>query len=221
LVIQGVVRVGGFLVNLFLSPLRLIQGIINVIVQAFSFLGQVLYNVFVSPFQQLWGFVQQIISAIQSLPLIGRLFGGESPPRDTNTATNIQQFAGGGLVQGQGTQGIPVIAHAGEFVVTPEATRANLGVLEYLNAGGQLALPTPNIGIMPPTPLALPTPVAIPDGGGSGSAVVIENVNLNFEVQINSNNGIEAGDEFLRYIEAPRFNRAVRQALRETVERMK
>jgi hypothetical protein len=74
---------------------------------------------------------------------------------------------------------------------------------------------------MPPVPLALPTPVAVPTGGAGSGSVVIENVSLNFEVQINTNNGTEAGEEFLRYIEDPRFKRAVRQSLREMVERTK
>jgi phage-related protein len=218
--IQGVVRVGGFLISLLLAPLRLVQNMVLGIVKAFSFLGQILYNIFVTPFQQLWRLLQNIIGSIQGLPFIGGLFGG-TPSRDANTATNIQQFAGGGLVKGSGDAGIPVIAHAGEFVVTTEATQANLGVLEYLNAGGQLALPTPTVGVMPPVPLALPTPVAVPAGGAGSGSVVIENVNLNFEVQINTNNGTEAGEEFLRYIEDPRFKRAVRQSLREMVERTK
>jgi phage-related protein len=170
--------------------------------------------------------IQGIASAIssvgqffQALPLIGGLFGGQK--NNAGDGSNIQEFAGGGLVLGQSAQAVPVIAHAGEFVMTESATQANLGILQYLNAGGKLALPAPNVGVMPPMPLRLPTPAAAPAQGAGSGAVVIENVNINFEVQINANNGVEAGDEFLRYIEDPRFKKAVRQVLRESVERMK
>jgi TP901 family phage tail tape measure protein len=155
----------------------------------------------------------------QALPLIGGLFGGQK--NNAGDGSNIQEFAGGGLVLGQAAQAVPVIAHAGEFVMTESATQANLGILQYLNAGGKLALPAPNVGVMPPMPLRLPTPAAAPAQGAGSGTVVIENVNINFEVQINANNGVEAGDEFLRYIEDPRFKKAVRQVLRESVERMK
>jgi len=70
-------------------------------------------------------------------------------------------------------------------------------------------------------PLKLPTPVAVPAEGTGGVTVIIENMNFNFDVEIQASNGIEAGEEFLRYIEDPRFKRAVRQVLRESVERMK
>jgi len=192
--------------------------------------------IILSPFVKLWELIKNVISGIgsffgnivsgvknffQNIPLVGRLFGGGQSNEGKNES-NIQEFAGGGLVQGPGGQAVPVVAHAGEFVVNPEATRLNIGVLEYLNEGGQLALPTPGVGIMPPMPLILPIPVIVPvEGAGSGTTVIVENLNVNFTINLSADSAREAGNEFLRYIEDPRFKRAVRQALRESVETMK
>jgi hypothetical protein len=221
-VIAGIAAIATATIPLLISLAPIIVVVLAIV--AAVWLLKVAFDFVVGAIQKVAQWIGNLVGTIgqffQGLPFIGGLFGG-TPSRDANTATNIQQFAGGGLVKGSGDAGIPVIAHAGEFVVTTEATQANLGVLEYLNAGGQLALPTPTVGIMPPVPLALPTPVAVPAGGAGSGSVVIENVNLNFEVQINTNNGTEAGEEFLRYIEDPRFKRAVRQSLREMVERTK
>jgi hypothetical protein len=221
-VIAGIAAIATATIPLLISLAPIIVVVLAIV--AAVWLLKVAFDFVVGAIQKVAQWIGSLVGTIsqffQGLPFIGGLFGG-TPNRDANTATNIQQFAGGGLVKGSGDAGIPVIAHAGEFVVTTEATQANLGVLEYLNAGGQLALPTPTVGIMPPVPLALPTPVAVPAGGAGSGSVVIENVNLNFEVQINTNNGTEAGEEFLRYIEDPRFKRAVRQSLREMVERTK
>jgi len=229
LAVLAVVAAVWLLKTVFEFVFKKIAEFIPFVVQGFRLIGSII----LSPFMKLWELVKGIIGAIRSLfsslmggikgffqniPVVGQLFGGGQP---TETGEGIQQFAKGGLVQGQGNQAVPIIAHADEFVVNPDATRANLGVLEYLNAGGQLSLPTPSVGIMPPMPLNLPTPVAVPAAGSGGGTVVIENLNFNFEVQFNTSGGKEAGDDFLRYIENPRFKQAVRQVLRESVERMK
>jgi len=229
LAVLAVVAAVWLLKTVFEFVFKKIAEFIPFVIQGFRLIGSII----LSPFMKLWELVKGIIGAIgslfssaiggikgffQNIPLVGQLFGGGQP---TETGESIQQFAKGGLVQGQGSQAVPIIAHADEFVVNPEATRANLGVLEYLNAGGQLALPTPSVGIMPPMPLNLPAPVAVPTAGAGGGTTVIENLNFNFEVQLNTSGGKEAADEFLRYVESPRFKQAVRQNLRELIEKMK
>lgn len=233
LLIQVVVFLGGILLKVLLTPVvliintfKLLWSLVGGLGSLFSSLGQAVISVgqsilsmLVAPFKALWGIIQGIfnfaLQGLSSLPFVGGLF--KSP----ETAKPPQQYAVGGLVAGAGTSTgdrIPAYLSNGEFVVNAQATGQNLGFLSAINEGKiPTVLPTVN-----PTPtLSLPQQSQATPATVSSSPVVVENINFSFEVTLNAENGGSAGDEFMKYLEDPRFERAVRDSLRNIVERMK
>lgn len=112
-----------------------------------------------------------VTGTLQNIPFIGGLFGaGESTP--------VQQFAGGGMVQGAGTSTsdrVPVLVSPGEYVVNVKASRQNLALLEAVNSGFDVASMT-QLMLLP-----LPPIVSAPSAaeGGASELPPIQ-VNINF-----------------------------------------
>lgn len=154
-----------------------------------------------------------VTGTLQNIPFIGGLFGaGESTP--------VQQFAGGGMVQGAGTSTSDrgnAITSPGEYVVNAQASRQNLALLEAVNSGFDVA------SMMQLMPLPLPPIVSAPaaaEGGAADLPPMQFNISFGDIIIQNATNGTESAYEFLETIE-PQLQRKLRDLMQDLLEKMR
>ncbi|MFQ3636049.1 MAG: phage tail tape measure protein [Cyanobacteriota bacterium] len=219
----GVVLVGALrLVGTVLKP------IIHLLVAPVLLLGQLIRGIF-SMARAIVSLMLQSIQMIWALmppPLkwaievaskgVGLLTGGAAP-------TQPQRFAQGGLVTGPGGgDRIPALLQRDEFVVTAAATRQNYGFLDAINSGvpaeeALKILPTAAPAIVQ----LMPVPVSTGAVAATPTAPTVQVVlNFNGNIVLTGGSGTELADEMMQHL-GPRMEMAVREALRNMVERMR
>jgi phage-related protein len=179
-VITSVVKLGGFILGVWLAPLRLIfttvgliwsgiTGLVGGIISA----GGAIISFLLTPFRAAFNLLSKI-------PLIGGLLTGMQPTAPgADTPANIPAYASGGFVPKTGL----ALIHEGEFVANPAVTGRNLEILQRMHAGEDV--PTANVEVLPAIPAPLPaapsTTVRVPattGGGGGGTTVQIHIENI-------------------------------------------
>lgn len=223
-------------IQLIAVPFRIVttlmQGIVSLVrfVQtAVQAIGQTIWAALPPPVRWL----------LENLQRGGMALGGQQPMQP-------QRFATGGLVQGPGGgDRIPALLQNREFVTTPDATANNLGLLHAMNAGYpaeqvirsiQTAAPTGQYGALEatgstfeigklPAPAMVPPPVLVSPSQGDRPItiqVTVQQIVINGTDQAAAQQAAsQLQSEILTAMEDPRFQIAVRETLRDMVERMR
>jgi hypothetical protein len=180
-VITNVVKLGGFILGVWLAPLRLICTTVGLIWSGITGLvggiisvGGAIISFLLAPFRA-------TLNLLSKIPLIGGLIGDGMQPTapGADTPANIPAYASGGFVPKTGL----ALLHEGEFVANPAVTGRNLEVLQRMHAGEDA--PTANVEVLPaipaPVPVAPSTTTVAPatrGGGGGGTTVQIHIENI-------------------------------------------
>jgi TP901 family phage tail tape measure protein len=219
-IIQGVIKLGGFILITMLQPVRMvmsiftsIRDIVTGIGNLLTRIGQTIVDTILYPFKQVASLISNIASlgmtGLSNIPFIGQFF---TPPTDVAT------YQTGGFVSRPGW------VHQNEFVVTEDATARNLPFLEALNRGQTIS---PEIMPAPPQPLLLP----VQSARQQESTVAVEpsssdlpSIHLHFHMEQivvqGAAGGAAAAMELVEEM-APQLRRAIRQILREEIETAK
>ena len=200
------------IVWVFLTPFRfilsVIQGIVSLLQQIPSLMGIIassLWNMVPPPLRWLFETAQKI-----------RGVGADS------AAPTPQQFSTGGLVTGpSGGDVIPALLTNREFVVNQNATRQNLGFLEAINSGVPAEKALSLMQIAPPPIVRLPSQAMMAPADAAQQPISVQ-VNLTFtgNIIVSGNSGEEVAADMMQHLE-PKLQIAIREALRDMVERMR
>jgi curved DNA-binding protein CbpA len=215
--------VGGLILLVIVGPIMLVVGALTLAVMAINALVQGVIAIASTAFNFLWGLIPQplrwlIEQASKGIEFaVNALFGGN---KGGDQATeDLPHFATGGPVSAGSPGGsVAAILHDNEFVMNPDATRENYGLLQLLNSG----VPAEDaIRMIPTTP---PAPVALPMGTGGGGTVSTTqppNIELSItfsgDIVLGGSSSQESAREFMDMI-GPEIEQLVVEAMRQRGE---
>ncbi len=216
--------VGGLFVAALLSPILLIVGTLTLVVQGINAVVQGVIAIASTAFGFLWNLIPQPLrwlleQASQGIGFaINALFGGEKGAQQQTE--ELPQFAVGGPVSAN-TPGGPVAAilHDNEFVMNPDATRENYGLLQLLNSGVSAE---DAIRMIPTTPPELTMPTGGMGGGAAANAApeapkIELNITFTGNIVLGGNSSRENAREFMNMI-GPEIEELVVEAMRQRGE---
>ncbi len=247
----GLVDLLGRGISMLLSPLEILGFAVSMVVRLFGvvlvgairLVGTVLkpiISVILTPFRVIATVIQGVVWLLQQIPALMSVIANgllsvvpeplrwlvESAQKITGngpaaTGPTPQRFSTGGLVTGpSGGDVIPALLSNREFVVNQNATRQNLGFLEAINAGVPAEKALGLMQIAPP-PIVRPSAQAIAAPADATQPISVQ-VNLTFtgNIMVSGNSGEEVASEMMQHLE-PKLQIAIREALRDMVERMR
>lgn len=218
--------IGGLFIVALLSPVLLIVGALTLVIQGINAVVQGVIAIASTAFKFLWNLIPQPLrwlleKAAQGIGFaINALFGGDKGAQEQTE--ELPQFAVGGPVSANKPGGpVAAILHDNEFVMNPNATRENYGLLQLLNSGVSAE---DAIRMIPTTPPELVMPTG--GSGGNGAATTgatsespkIElNIMFTGNIVLGGNNDRENAREFMNMI-GPEIEELVVEAMRQRGE---
>lgn len=217
--------IGGLFIGVLLSPILLIVGALTLVVQGINAVVQGVIAIASTAFKFLWNLIPQPLRWLleQAAKGIGfainALFGGDKGSQQETD--DLPQFAVGGPVSASQPGGpVAAILHDNEFVMNPDATRENYGLLQLLNSGVSAE---DAIRMIPTTPSELIMPSSGRGGAESSAGTTAEtpkielNITFTGNIVLGGNNSRENAREFINLI-GPEIEELVVEAMRQRGE---